>query len=60
MPSARRSTRRSDHKQPDEATFTYAADPCVERGATIAYHAQAHAEAVKAIKEFVIATLQPK
>lgn len=46
----------SQTKQP----FTYAGDPCVERGTTVAYHAQAHAEAVKAIKEFVIATLQPK
>ena len=46
----------SKTKQP----FTYAGDPCVERGVTIAYHAQAHAEAVKAIKEFVSAALQPK
>jgi dienelactone hydrolase len=46
----------SQTKQP----FTYAGDPCVERGTTVAYHAQAHAEAVKAIKEFVIAALQPK
>ena len=41
-------------------TFTYASDPCVERGVTIAYDAQAHAEVVKAIKEFLIVTLQPK
>jgi dienelactone hydrolase len=41
-------------------TFTYASDPCVERGTTIAYNAQAHAEAVKAIKEFIVATVQPK
>jgi dienelactone hydrolase len=40
--------------------FTYAGDPCVERGTTIAYDAQAHAEVVKAVKEFLIATLQPK
>lgn len=46
----------SQTKQP----FTYAGDPCVERGVTVAYQAQAHAEALKAIKEFVIATLQPK
>jgi dienelactone hydrolase len=46
----------SQTKQP----FTYAGDPCVERGATLAYHAQAHAEALRVIKEFVIATLQPK
>lgn len=46
----------SQTKQP----FTYASDPCVERGTTIAYDAQAHAEVVKAIKEFLIATLQPK
>lgn len=46
----------SQTKQP----FTYAGDPCVERGTTVAYNAQAHAEALKAIKEFVIATLQPK
>ena len=43
-------------KQP----FTYASDPCVERGVTVAYDAQAHAEVVKAIKEFLIVTLQPK
>jgi dienelactone hydrolase len=43
-------------KQP----FTYASDPCVERGATIAYNAQAHAEALKDVKEFVSARLQPK
>ena len=46
----------SQTKQP----FTYASDPCVERGVTIAYDAQAHAEVVKAIKEFLIVTLQPK
>jgi dienelactone hydrolase len=46
----------SQTKQP----FTYAADPCVERGVTVAYHAQAHADALKAIKEFITATLQPK
>ena len=46
----------SQTKQP----FTYASDPCVERGVTIAYNAQAHAEVVKAIKEFLIVTLQPK
>ena len=46
----------SQTKQP----FTYAGDPCVERGATIAYDPQAHAEVVKAVKEFLIVTLQPK
>lgn len=40
--------------------FTYASDPCVERGVTMAYNEQAHAQALKAIKEFVTATLQPK
>jgi dienelactone hydrolase len=40
--------------------FTYAGDPCVERGTTVAYHAHAHAEALKAIKEFAIATLRPE
>jgi hypothetical protein len=28
-------------------------DPCLERGTTIAYHAQAHREALKAIKDFL-------
>lgn len=28
-------------------------DPCVERGATIAYNAQAHSEALKAVKDFL-------
>lgn len=46
----------SKTKQP----FTYATDPCVERGVTVAYDAPAHAEAVKAIKEFLVVTLQPK
>lgn len=46
----------SQTKQP----FTYASDPCVERGTTVAYNPQAHADVVKAVKEFVIITLQPK
>jgi dienelactone hydrolase len=46
----------SQTKQP----FTYAGDPCVERGTTIAYDPQAHAEVVRAMKEFLIVTLQPK
>jgi dienelactone hydrolase len=36
--------------------FSYA-DPCVELGPTIAYDEKAHAEALKAVKEFVAATL---
>ena len=28
-------------------------DPCIERGATIAYNAQAHSEALKAVKDFL-------
>lgn len=39
--------------------FKYASDPCVERGATLAYDPTAHAAAVKAIKEFVSSTLKP-
>lgn len=35
-------------------------DPCVGRGVTVAYQAQAHSEAVKAVTEFVAATLRPK
>jgi len=35
-------------------------DPCVDRGVTLAYQAQAHSEAVKAVTEFVAATLRPK
>ena len=46
----------SQTKQP----FTWASDPCVERGTTVAYNPQAHADVVKAVKEFVIVTLQPK
>jgi dienelactone hydrolase len=38
--------------------FSYA-DPCVEPGPTIAYDEKAHAESVKAVKEFVAATLRP-
>jgi dienelactone hydrolase len=36
--------------------FSYA-DPCVELGPTLAYDEKAHAEAVKAVKGFVAATL---
>jgi dienelactone hydrolase len=28
-------------------------DPCIERGATVAYNAQAHSEALKAVKDFL-------
>jgi dienelactone hydrolase len=28
-------------------------DPCLERGATVAYNAQAHSEALKAVKDFL-------
>jgi dienelactone hydrolase len=38
--------------------FTYA-DPCVQRGATIAYDEKAHTEARKAIKDLVTAVLKP-
>jgi dienelactone hydrolase len=37
--------------------FSYA-DPCVELGPTIAYDEKAHAESVKAVKEFLAATLK--
>src|SRR5262245_9039136 len=33
-------------------------DPCVERGPTIAYHPQAHTEAVKAVKAFLGSTFK--
>ena len=36
--------------------FSYA-DPCVEYGPTLAYDEKAHAEALKAVKEFVATTL---
>jgi dienelactone hydrolase len=36
--------------------FTYA-DPCVELGPTIAYDEKSHAQALKAVREFVTATL---
>jgi dienelactone hydrolase len=45
----------ADTRQP----FTWA-DPCVQRGATIAYHPEAAAEARKAVKEFVAAVLKPQ
>jgi len=45
----------SQTKQP----FSYS-DPCVERGATIAYHPQAHSDSVKAVKDFVAVVLKPK
>lgn len=40
-------------------TFTYS-DPCVERGATIAYDEQAYEAAQRALREFITATLAPK
>ena len=40
--------------------FTYAADPCVQKGSTIGYNAQAHSEATRAIKAFVATVVQPK
>ncbi len=40
-----------------QQAFSYA-DPCVELGPTIAYDEKAHAESVKAVKEFVAATLK--
>jgi hypothetical protein len=40
--------------------FAYASDARVERGTTLAYHPQAYAEALKAVKEFVTATLRTK
>lgn len=45
----------SQTKQP----FTYS-DPCVELGPTVAYNAQAHSEAQKAVRELVTAVLMPK
>lgn len=39
--------------------FKYADDPCVERGATLAYDPTAHAAAVKAVREFVSDLLKP-
>lgn len=40
--------------------FTNAGDACVEKGVTIAYNADAHAQVLSAVKEFVSATLKPK
>jgi dienelactone hydrolase len=40
-------------------TFTYD-DPCVERGVTVGYNAQAHKDAQKAVREFVDTVLKPK
>jgi dienelactone hydrolase len=33
-------------------------DPCIERGATVAYNAQAHHDALKAVKEFLMVTFK--
>jgi dienelactone hydrolase len=35
-------------------------DPCVERGATVGYNAQAHNESLKAVKEFLTVTFKLK
>lgn len=37
--------------------FTYASDPCVERGTTLAYNEAAHSQVLIAVKEFVTKTL---
>lgn len=42
------------------APFTWAGDPCVERGATVHYNAEAHKQAISAIGDFVRATLGVK
>jgi len=41
-------------------TFGWNSDPCVERGTTIGYNAQAHSEAQKAVRELVTTVLKPK
>ncbi len=47
--------------EPDaENEEVFGLDPCVARGTTIADDVPAHAEVVKAIKEFLVASLQPK
>jgi|GEM_PF-214627 len=43
----------SQTKQPDPSMTS----SCAERGATIAYNAQAHSESLKAVKEFLTVTL---
>ncbi|MBI3350006.1 MAG: dienelactone hydrolase family protein [Burkholderiales bacterium] len=40
--------------------FSYAGDACVERGVTVAYDAQAHAEVIKAVREFLATALKLK
>jgi len=40
--------------------FTNAGDPCVEKGVTIAYNADAHAQALSAVKGFIGTTLKPQ
>jgi dienelactone hydrolase len=46
----------SQTKQP----FSNAGDPCMERGANVAYNADARAKTLSAVKEFVVATLKPE
>lgn len=46
----------SKTKQP----FAWNSDPCVERGVTIGYNAQAHSEAQKAVKELVTSVFKLK
>jgi dienelactone hydrolase len=40
--------------------FTYASDPCVERGTTLAFDASAYEQALAAVRNFVRETLKPK
>ena len=46
----------SKTKQP----FGWNSVPCVERGVTIGYNAEAHSEAQKAVRELVVIVLMPK
>jgi dienelactone hydrolase len=39
------------------APFTWAGDPCVERGATVAYDAEAHSQALEDVTKFIRAAL---
>ena len=42
------------------APFTWVGDPCVERGATVAYDADAHKQVLSAVTEFIRSTLNVK
>lgn len=56
LPGAQTARNCRMEENPVGRIVTSQTEPCVERGATIAYNAQAHSESLKAVKEFLTMT----